>query len=56
MAEQRFVNRVNVRQVTPTVNVQVRSQASAQDIGNVIKKTLQEEAARSSSISYGDAG
>ena len=56
MAEQRFVNRVNVRQLTPTVNVQVRSQASAQDIGNVIKKTLQEEAARSSSISYGDAG
>lgn len=56
MAEQRFVNRVNVRNHTPTVNVHVRSQSNAQDIGNVVKKTLQEEAARSSSISYGDAG
>lgn len=56
MAEQRFVNRVNVRQLTPTVNVQVRSQASAQDIGAAVKRTLEEESARSAGVYYGNAG
>ena len=56
MAEQRFVNRVNVRQLTPTVNVQVKSQASAQDIGAAVKRTLEEESARSAGVYYGNAG
>lgn len=54
LAEQRFVNNVNVRQLTPTINVKVSgSNSSPQDIGNTLAAELQQMAEAGTFNAYG---
>ena len=56
MAEQRFVNRVNVRQLTPTVTVNVKTNAKPNEIGKSIKDVLEEEMNAGSNYNFTEAG
>lgn len=57
MAEQSFVNTVNLRQLTPTIKVEVNgSNASADDIANAINRELSEMAAKGTFNAYGEVG
>lgn len=57
MAEQRFVNDVNIRQLTPTIKVEVSGDiGSAKDLADVLDQRLSEMAQRGTFNAYGDAG
>lgn len=57
MAEQRFVNEVNLRQLTPTVNVKVSgSKYSPEDIGRAINDELMQMADAGTFNAYGEVG
>lgn len=54
-AEQRYINNVNVRQLTPTVNVRVATNASPDEIGRAVKRVLDEQSSAGTWNSYGEA-
>ena len=58
MAEQRFVNDVNLRQLTPTIKVEVSggNVGSPEDLADVLDRRLSEMAQRGTFNAYGDAG
>lgn len=54
LAEQRFVNNVNVRQLTPTVNVKVSgSKSTPQDTADAIARELNQMADAGTFNAYG---
>lgn len=56
MAEQRFVNEVNLRQLTPTINLQVKgANASPQAYAKALARELQQMADAGTYNAYGDA-
>lgn len=57
MAEQRFVNEVNVRQLTPTINLTVKgTNASLEDIVRTLNDTLVQLANAGTFNAYGEVG
>lgn len=57
MAEQRFVNEVNLRQLTPTINLQVKgANSSPQEYAKALARELQQMADAGTYNAYGDVG
>jgi hypothetical protein len=58
MAEQRFVNEINLRQLTPTINLQVKgtSGQTANDYAKELARELQRMADAGTFNAYGDVG
>jgi methyl-accepting chemotaxis protein len=57
MAEQRFVNEVNLRQLTPTINLQVKgANSSPQEYAKALARELQQMADAGTYNAYGDIG
>lgn len=57
MAEQRFVNEVNVRQLTPTINLTVKGDGSKlEDVGRFLRDELVQLANAGTFGSYGEVG
>ena len=57
MAEQRFVNEVNLRQLTPTIKVEVSgSESSADEIASTLERKLSHMASMGTFNAYGDIG
>jgi hypothetical protein len=55
-SEQRFVNNVNVRQLTPTINVRIEGRnVSAQDVERTMRRVLEEQANAGTYNAYGEA-
>ena len=54
-AEQRYINNVNVRQLTPTINVKISgTNVKASDVEKTINKVLQQQAAAGTFNAYGE--
>ena len=57
MAEQRFINEVNLRQLTPTIKVEVAgSESSADEIAATLERKLSRMASMGTFNAYGDVG
>lgn len=57
MAEQRFVNEVNLRQLTPTINLQVKgANSSPQEYAKALARELQQMADAGTYNAYGEVG
>jgi hypothetical protein len=57
MAEQRFVNEVNLRQLTPTINLRVQgSGSSPQEYAKALARELQQMADAGTYNAYGNVG
>lgn len=57
MAEQRFVNEVNLHQLTPTINLQVKgANSSPQEYAKALARELQQMADAGTYNAYGDIG
>lgn len=55
-SEQRFINNVNVRQLTPTINVKIEGRnVSAQDVERTMRRVLEEQANAGTYNAYGEA-
>lgn len=55
-SEQRFINNVNVRQLTPTINVRIEGRnVSAQDVERTMRRVLEEQANAGTYNAYGEA-
>ena len=58
MAEQRFVNKVNVehKSVNPIINLKVNSNANPKDLGDAVASVLKQQGEAGTNIYYGNAG